>query len=316
MSSLVTETKDKMATRDGYGRALEELGDRYPFVVLCADLSESVRTNYFQKKFPDRFIECGIAEANMMSIAAGIATTGQVAFASTFAMFAAGRAYEQIRNSIAYPHLNVKIGATHAGLSVGEDGATHQCLEDLALMRVLPGMTVFSPCDGLETKKATEAALLVDGPVYIRMGRSAVDVITKPETPFVPGRGIVMAEGSDAVLFATGIMVGESLRARAILEEKGIHVAVVNIHTIKPLDQELICTYAAKTGRVFTVEEHSVIGGLGSAVAEVLAEHCPTRMTRIGVQDKFGRSGTFEVLLAHYGLDAEHIAATVADQLK
>ncbi len=316
MSSLKTESKNKMATRDGFGRALEALGDKYPFVVLCADLADSVRVGYFMEKYPDRYIECGIAEANMMSIAAGIATTGMPAFATTFAMFAAGRAYEQIRNSIAYPHLNVKIGATHAGLSVGEDGATHQCLEDLALMRVLPGMTVFSPCDGVETKLATEAALRIDGPVYIRMGRSAVDVITDENEQFVPGKAVVKAEGADAVIFATGIMVGESLKARELLAARGYDVAVVNIHTIKPIDEETIVRYAEKTGRVFTVEEHLIIGGLGSAVAEVLGERCPTGMTRIGVNDTFGRSGTFEALLDHYGLDAAHIAARVENELK
>ncbi len=308
--------KKKEAPRDAFGHALAELGATHEFVVLCADLAESTRAGYFAEKYPERYIECGIAEANMMSIAAGIATTGVPAFASSFAMFAAGRAYEQIRNSIAYPHLNVKIAATHAGLSVGEDGATHQCLEDLTLMRVLPGMTVFSPCDGPETRKAVEAALNINGPVYIRMGRSAVDVISDPDAPFVPGRGVVLADGTDAVVFATGVMVTEALHARELLAENGIDLAVVNIHTIKPIDEELIVRYAKKTGNVFTAEEHSIIGGLGSAVAEVLSEQCPTRLTRIGVKDTFGRSGTFEALMTAYGLDAANVAETIRKNLK
>ena len=232
----LNEVKKKIATRDAFGRALEKLGADHRFVVLCADLADATRTGWFEEKYPERFIECGIAEANMMSLAAGIATTGMPAVASTFAMFAAGRAYEQVRNSIAYPHLNVKIGATHAGLSVGEDGATHQCLEDLALMRVLPGMTVFSPCDGPETEKAVKAALEMDGPVYIRLGRAAVDVLTDEDADFVPGKGVVIADGKDAVIFATGLMVSEAMKARAILAERGIDLAVVNIHTIKPID--------------------------------------------------------------------------------
>ena len=243
MSTMATE---KMATRDGYGKALCELGEKHDFVVLCADLSDPTRTVYFEKRFPERFIQCGIAEANMMSIAAGVASTGKVAFASTFAMFAAGRAYEQIRNSIAYPHLNVKIGATHAGLSVGEDGATHQCIEDIALMRVIPGMTVLSPCDGPETMRATEAALSIDGPVYIRIGRSAVETVSSPDVPFVPGKGIVMAEGKDTVIIATGLMVCEALKARALLAERGIDAGVINIHTIKPMDDALLADVAAK----------------------------------------------------------------------
>ncbi len=315
MSNLNTQKK-KEATRDAFGHALADLGATHKFVVLCADLAESTRAGHFAEKYPERYIECGIAEGNMMSIAAGIATTGTPAFASSFAMFAAGRAYEQIRNSIAYPHLNVKIAATHAGLSVGEDGATHQCLEDLTLMRVLPGMTVFSPCDGPETRKAVEAALAIDGPVYIRMGRSAVDVISDPDAPFVPGKGVVLADGKDAVVFATGIMVTEALRARELLAERGIDLAVVNIHTIKPIDEELIVHYAKATGHVFTAEEHSVIGGLGSAVAEVLSEQCPTPLTRIGVQDEFGRSGTFAALMSAYGLDGASVADKIEQTLK
>ena len=311
-----TEPKKKMAPRDAFGRALEQLGEEKDFVVLCADLADATRAGWFAEKYPERFVECGIAEANMMSLAAGIATTGKPAVATTFAMFAAGRAYEQIRNSIAYPHLNVKIGATHAGLSVGEDGATHQCLEDLGLMRMLPGMTVFSPCDGPEAAKAIKAALEIDGPVYIRMGRAAVDVLTDDTTEFVPGKGIVMAEGKDAVVFATGLMVAEAMKAREILAEQGIDLAVVNIHTIKPIDAELIADYAKKTGHVFTAEDHFVDGGLGSAVCEVLSERCPTPVCRIGVKDTFGRSGTFDALLEHYGMSAACMAKTIARALK
>lgn len=316
MSKTATEIKTKMATRDGYGNALCELGETHDFVVLCADLSDPTRTVHFEKRFPERFIQCGIAEANMMSVAAGIATTGKTAFASTFAMFAAGRAYEQIRNSIAYPHLNVKIGATHAGLSVGEDGATHQCIEDIALMRVIPGMTVLSPCDGPETMRATEAALSIDGPVYIRIGRSAVETVSSPDVPFVPGKGIVMAEGKDSVIIATGLMVGEALKARDILLEQGIDVGVINIHTIKPMDDALLADVAAKYDHIFTAEEHSVIGGLGAAVLESISEVAPVKVTRIGVEDQFGRSGPANEVLAAYGLDAAHIAQRVAAALK
>ena len=307
---------EKIATREAYGNALAELGEKYDFVVLDADLAAATKTGVFKKKFPERFFDCGIAEGNMMSVAAGLATTGVVPFASTFAMFAAGRAFEQVRNAIGYPHLNVKIGATHAGLSVGEDGATHQCLEDLALMRELPGMTVLSPADGPEAGRAIRAALEIDGPVYVRMGRSAVDVITEDNAEFTIGKGVVMADGKDAVMFATGLMVGESLRAREILAERGIDLAVVNIHTIKPIDEELIVAYAQKTGRVFTAEDHFITGGLGSAVAEVLCEKCPTPMTRIGVKDTFGRSGTFEDLIVAYGMDAESVADTIEKNIR
>ena len=315
MSSIVTESKGKMATRDGFGRELVELGAKEDFVVLCADLAESTRAMYFKEKYPERYIECGIAEANMMAVAAGIATTGVTAVASTYAMFAAGRAYEQIRNSIAYPHLNVKIAATHAGLSVGEDGATHQCVEDIALMRAIPGMTVLVPCDGNEAKKAIAAALKIDGPVYIRLGRSATPVITAEDTPFEVGKGIVLAEGKAATIFVTGILVNEALKAREILLEKGIDVAIVNIHTIKPLDCELVVEYAKKTGRVYTVEEHSIIGGLGGAISECLSEACPTKLTRIGIEDIFGMSGSADALLEHFGLTAEHIVKKIADTL-
>ncbi len=316
MSKITIENAAKMATRDGYGKALCALGESNDFVVLCADLSDPTRTVYFEKKFPERFIQCGIAEANMMSVAAGIATTGKVAFASTFAIFAAGRAYEQIRNSIAYPHLNVKIGATHAGLSVGEDGATHQCIEDIALMRVIPGMTVLSPCDGPETMRATEAALSIDGPVYIRIGRSAVDTVSSPDVPFIPGKGIVMAEGKDTAIIATGLMVGEALKAREILAERGIDAGVINIHTIKPMDDALLSDVAKRYDHIFTAEEHSVIGGLGAAVLESIADAHPVKVTRIGVDDKFGRSGAAGAVLAEYGLDAAHIADRVEKALK
>ena len=315
MSSLVTESKEKMATRDGYGRALESLGETRNFIVMCADLSDSVRTIYFQKKFPDRFIECGIAEANMMSVAAGIATTGTPVFASTYAIFAAGRAYDQVRNSIAYPHLNVKIAATHAGLSVGEDGATHQCLEDLSLMRVLPGMTVFSPCDGNEAKKCTAAALDIDGPVYIRLGRAASPILTSLDDPFEVGKGRVFADGKDLTIVATGILVPEALKAREMLKEKGVDAAVLDIHTIKPIDTDLLVRYATKTKRLFTVEEHSVIGGLGAAVLEALSDNAPVRVTRIGVNDKFGRSGTVPALLDYYELDAAHLAQRILAEI-
>ena len=315
MSSLVTESKEKMATRDGYGRALESLGETRNFIVMCADLSDSVRTIYFQKKFPDRFIECGIAEANMMSVAAGIATTGTPVFASTYAIFAAGRAYDQVRNSIAYPHLNVKIAATHAGLSVGEDGATHQCLEDLSLMRVLPGMTVFSPCDGNEAKKCTAAALDIDGPVYIRLGRAASPILTSLDDPFEVGKGRVFADGKDLTIVATGILVPEALKAREMLKEKGVDAAVLDIHTIKPIDTDLLVRYATKTKRLSTVEEHSVIGGLGAAVLEALSDKAPVRLTRIGVNDKFGRSGTVPALLDYYELDAAHLAQRILAEI-
>lgn len=315
MSSLKTESKDKMATRDGFGRELVELGAEKDFVVMCADLAESTRTIWFKEKYPDRFIECGIAESNMMSIAAGIASTGKPVVTSTYAMFAAGRAYEQIRNSIAYPHFHVIIAATHAGLSVGEDGATHQCIEDIALMRAIPGMTLISPCDGIEAKKAIRAAFDIDGPVYIRLGRSATPVITGADEPFEVGKGTVLTEGKDITIFATGILVNEVLAAQAVLQEKGISAEVVNIHTIKPLDTELVVKSAAKTKRVFTVEEHSIIGGLGSAIAECLAEKCPTPITRIGVEDVFGMSGNVNELLDYYKLTAPHIVERVLKTL-
>lgn len=312
---LVTESKDKMATRDGFGRELVEIGAEKDFVVLCADLADSTRTLWFKEAYPDRFFDCGIAEGNMMSAAAGIASTGMPVVASTYAIFAAGRAYEQIRNSIAYPHFHVIIAATHAGLSVGEDGASHQCLEDIALMRALPGMTVISPCDGIEAKKAIRSAFEADGPVYIRLGRSATPVITSIDSEFTIGKGIVLSEGTDVTIFVTGILVNEAMKAKDILMEKGVNAEVINIHTIKPLDSELVIQSARKTGRVFTVEEHSVIGGLGSAISECLSENHPVKITRIGVNDMFGMSGNANQLLEHYKLTAPHIADKILTEI-
>jgi transketolase len=301
---------DKIATREVYGRALAELGEKYDFVVLDADLSEATKTCYFAKKFPDRFIECGIAEGNMMSVAAGIATTGVTPFASSFAMFAAGRAFEQVRNSIGYPHLNVKIGATHAGITVGEDGATHQCCEDLALMRTIPGMTVICPADEKEVYAAVEAALTTEGPMYLRFGRYAVpEVNTSEDYRFEIGKANCLREGSDVTLAATGYMVHLALEAAELLEADGISAEVLNFHTIKPLDRDALSMSVSKTGAIVTAEEHSVIGGLGGAVAEALAETCPVPMERVGVNDTFGRSGKVPELLEHFGLTAANIAA-------
>jgi transketolase len=299
----------KIATRESYGNALAELGATCPdLVVLDADLSGATKTGTFKKAFPERHINCGIAEGNMMTVAAGIATTGKVPFASSFAMFAAGRAFEQVRNSIGYPHLNVKIGATHAGISVGEDGATHQCNEDIALMRAIPGMVVINPADDIEAKAAVKAAYEYVGPVYLRFGRLAVPVINDNEDyKFEIGKGIVLREGKDVAIIATGLEVGESLAAAEMLAADGIDAKVINIHTIKPLDEELVVAAAKETGKVVTVEEHSVIGGLGSAVAEVLSEKAPTKMLKIGVNDTFGESGPAVALIKKYGLDAESI---------
>lgn len=299
----------KIATRESYGNALAELGAQYPdLVVLDADLAGATKTGVFKKAFPDRHIDCGIAEGNMMGVAAGLAAAGKVPFASTFAMFAAGRAFEQVRNSIGYPHLNVKIGATHAGISVGEDGASHQCNEDIALMRTIPGMTVINPADDVEAKAAVKAAIEHDGPVYLRFGRLAVPVINDPASyRFELGKGITMREGKDVTIIATGLEVSESLEAAKLLEADGISAEVINIHTIKPLDAELVVASAKKTGKVVTVEEHSIIGGLGGAVAEVLAEQAPTKMLRIGVNDTFGESGPAKALIEKYGLDAKSI---------
>ena len=299
----------KIATRESYGNALAELGAEHDnIVVLDADLAGATKTGVFKKAFPDRHIDCGIAEGNMMGIAAGLATTGKVPFASTFAMFAAGRAFEQVRNSIGYPHLNVKIGATHAGISVGEDGATHQCNEDLALMRTIPGMTVICPSDDVEARAAVKAAYEMDGPVYLRFGRLAVPVInTNPDYHFEIGKGIVLREGTDVTIAATGLCVSSALEAAEKLAADGISAEVVNIHTIKPLDKELIAASAAKTGKVVTVEEHSIIGGLGGAVCEALAETNPVPVLRIGMKDIFGESGPAAKLLAKYQLDGEGV---------
>ena len=299
----------KIATRESYGNALVALGEKYDnLVVLDADLAEATKTGIFKKAYPDRHIDCGIAESNMVGIAAGLASTGKVPFCSSFAMFAAGRAFEQVRNSVGYPHLNVKIGATHAGISVGEDGASHQCNEDIALMRTIPGMTIINPSDDVEAKAAVEAAYKMDGPVYLRFGRLAVPVINdNADYKFEIGKGVVLKEGKDLTIIATGLEVNESLEAAKKLAEDGIDAEVINIHTIKPIDADLIVKSASKTGKVVTVEEHSVIGGLGGAVAEVLSEKCPTKMLRIGVQDTFGESGPAVKLLEKYELDAAGI---------
>ncbi len=303
---------DKIATREAYGKTLVELGADHDFVVLDADLAEATKTVYFKKAFPNRFIDCGIAEGNMMGVAAGFAAAGKPAFASSFAMFAAGRAFEQIRNSVAYPHLGVKIGATHAGITVGEDGATHQCCEDIALMRTLPGMTIINPADAVEAAAAVKVALETDGPFYLRFGRYAVPVIHDEATyKFELGKGEVVREGSDVTVVATGLMVSFAIDAAKTLEAEGISVRIINIHTIKPLDVELITKAAQETGVIVTAEEHSVIGGLGSAVAEALTETCPVPVLKVGVADTFGRSGKVPPLLEKYGLTPDAIAAKV-----
>ena len=299
----------KIATRDSYGNALTELGKEYEnLVVLDADLAGATKTSVFQKAFPNRHIDCGIAEANMTGIAAGLATCGKIPFASSFAMFSAGRAFEQVRNSIGYPHLNVKIGATHAGISVGEDGATHQCNEDLALMRTIPGMVIINPADDVEARAAVRAACEYEGPVYLRFGRLAIPVINDEATyHFEIGKGVILKEGTDVTIVATGLCVSESLEAAKLLEEDGISAQVINIHTIKPLDEELIVAAAKKTKKIVTVEEHSIIGGLGGAVSELLGEKAPTQILRIGVMDTFGESGPAAELIKKYGLDAKSI---------
>ena len=299
----------KIATRESYGNALVELGALHEeVVVLDADLAGATKTAMFMKAFPERHIDCGIAEGNMMSVAAGLAATGKVPFASSFAMFAAGRAFEQVRNSIGYPKLNVKIGATHAGISVGEDGATHQCNEDIALMRTIPGMVVINPSDDVEAKAAVKAAYEHCGPVYLRFGRLAVPVINDNEDyKFELGKGVVLREGKDVAIFATGLEVAEALGAADKLSEEGIDAKVINIHTIKPIDKELIVSVAKEIGKVVTVEEHSVIGGLGSAICEILSEEAPTKVLKIGVNDVFGESGPAVELIKKYGLDADGI---------
>ena len=308
----------KKATRESYGEALRDLAGEYKdLIVLDADLAAATKTGVFKKACPERFFDCGIAEANMMGVAAGLAACGKIPFASTFAMFAAGRAYEIVRNSIGYPHLNVKIGATHAGISVGEDGATHQCNEDIALMRTIPGMTIINPSDDVEAKAAVKAALDFEGPVYMRFGRLAVPVINDAETyKFELGKGVVLKEGNDVTIVATGLLVNEAVEAAKVLEAEGISARVVNIHTIKPLDKELICKCAKETGVIVTAEEHSVIGGLGSAVAEAVTECCPVHVVKIGVNDEFGHSGPAVDLLKEFGLCADNIVAKVKDAVK
>lgn len=299
----------KIATRDSYGNALVELGKEHDnLVVLDADLAAATKTGVFKKEFPDRHIDCGIAECNMMGIAAGVAATGKVPFVSSFAMFAAGRAFEQVRNSVGYPHLNVKIGATHAGISVGEDGATHQCNEDIALMRTIPGMTVINPSDDVEAKAAVKAAYEMEGPVYLRFGRLAVPVINDgADYKFEVGKGVLLKEGNDVTIVATGLCVGAALEAAEKLAADGISAEVINIHTIKPLDEEMILNSVKKTGKVVTAEEHSVIGGLGSAVCDCLSEKMPAPVCKIGVNDVYGESGPAVKLLEKYGLDAQGI---------
>ena len=308
----------KIATRESYGNALKELGAENPNVlVLDADLAGATKTGVFKKAFPDRFFDCGIAESNMVAIAAGVATTGKIPFCSTFAMFAAGRAYEQVRNAVGYPHLNVKIGATHAGISVGEDGATHQCNEDIALMRTIPGMVVINPADDVEARAAVKAAAEYEGPVYLRFGRLAVPVFNDEATyKFEIGKGITLREGTDLTIVATGLCVNSALEAAEKLAAEGVSAEVINIHTIKPLDEELILASAKKTGKVVTVEEHSVIGGLGSAVCDVLSEKLPTPVKKIGMYDVYGESGPAVQLLEKYKLDGAGVYEQVKDWLK
>jgi transketolase len=309
--------KKPIATRDSYGNALVEIAksdDR--LIVLDADLAAATKTAIFKKEFPERHIDCGIAEANMAGIAAGLSTCGYIPFMSSFAMFAAGRAFEQVRNSIGYPHLNVKIGATHAGISVGEDGATHQCCEDIALMREIPGMVVINPCDDVEARAAVKVAYEYEGPVYLRFGRLALPIINDESTyKFELGKGVKLKDGKDISIIATGLCVSEALKAVELLAADGIDAELINIHTIKPIDEQIVAETASKTGRVFTVEEHSIIGGLGSAVAEVLSEKCPTKLTRIGVRDTYGESGPAKELLHKYQLDAEGIYKQIKENI-
>lgn len=300
----------KIATREAYGNALVEAAEKYDFLVLDADLSAATKTGIFKKAYPERHYNCGIAESNMMSIAAGIAATGKKVFASSFAMFAAGRAFEQVRNSICYPHLGVIIAATHAGISVGEDGATHQCLEDIALMRTLPGMTIINPADAKEAKEAVFAALELDGPCYIRLGRLAVPEIFNDNYKIEIGKGVKLTAGKDVTIIATGLMVNEALEAAKLLKAEGIKARVINMHTIKPIDKEIILKAAKETGAIVTAEEHSVIGGLGSAVSEVTSEYCPVPVIKMGIYDTFGKSGPANTLLDEYGLRAKDIALT------
>lgn len=307
----------KKATRESFGEAVTELAAEYPdVVVLDADLAAATKTGIFKKKYPERFFDCGIAECNMIGVAAGLATCGKIPFAASFAMFSAGRAFEQVRNSVGYPKLNVKVVGSHAGISVGEDGTTHQCCEDIALMRTIPGMVILNPSDHYEMKAAVRAAIEHKGPCYIRLGRLAVESINNGDDyRFELGKGITLCEGTDVTIVATGLMVAEAVKAAKALEAEGIRAEVINIHTIKPLDEELILASAKKTGRVVTVEEHNIIGGLGEAVSAVLSEKRPTPVTRIGVNDVFGHSGPAVDLLKEFGLSAEHIAEVVREKL-
>ena len=301
---------DKIATREAYGKALAEFGAEYEnLVVLDADLAAATKTGIFKKAFPERFFDCGIAENNMIGVAVGLSLTGKIPFASSFAMFAAGRSFEQVRNSVGYPHCNVKIGATHAGITVGEDGATHQCCEDIALMRTIPGMVILNPADAVEARLAVKAAIDYNGPVYLRFGRMAVPVIYGDDYKYEIGRGVKLADGKDVSLIATGIEVEQALLARELLAADGISASVVNIPTIKPLDEELVIAEANACGAIVTCEEHTVIGGLGSAVTECLSEKRPTPVLRVGVNDVFGRSGPAKELVSYFGLDAAAIAA-------
>ncbi len=308
----------KIATRESYGNALKELAEQGAdnLVVLDADLSAATKTGIFKKTYPDRHINCGIAEANMICVAAGLSTMGLVPFASSFAMFAAGRAFEQVRNTVGYPHLNVKIGATHAGISVGEDGASHQCCEDFALMRSIPGMVVICPADDVEAKQAVKAAYHYEGPVYLRFGRLAVPVFHNDSYKFEIGKGELVREGTDVTIIANGLMVAEAIEAGNVLSQKGISAEIINMATIKPMDEELVITSAKKTGKVITVEEHNIIGGLGEAVCSVLSEKCPTPVKRIGVNDEFGHSGPALDLLKQFGLSAENVAQTAEKFVK
>ena len=306
-----------IATREAYGKALVELGEKNKnVVVLDADLAKATKTDGFMKAFPDRFFDMGIAEADMIGTAAGLATCGKIPFASSFAMFAIGRAYDQVRNSIAYPKLNVKIAATHAGITVGEDGATHQAIEDIALTRVMPNMTVLCPCDEFETKWAIETSAEIDGPVYIRLGRSKAKEVYNEEESFEFGKGKLVRDGNDVTVIATGIMVAEAVKAHEILKDEGISVRVIDIHTIKPIDKDIIIKAAYETKGIVTAEEHSIIGGLGGAVSEVISEKCPTKVLRVGVKDVFGKSGAASELLKEYGLTAENIIERVREILK
>ena len=307
----------KVATRDSYGNALKELGAEFEnLVVLDADLAGATKTGTFKKAFPNRHFDCGIAEANMICVAAGMSTAGLVPFASSFAMFAAGRAFEQVRNSIGYPHLNVKIGATHGGISVGEDGASHQCCEDFALMRSIPGMTVICPADDIEAKAAVRAAYEMEGPVYLRFGRLAVPVFHSEDYKFQIGKGEIVRDGSDVAIIANGLLAYEAIEAGEKLAEAGINAMVINMATIKPLDEELVLAAAKKCGKVITCEEHSIIGGLGEAVCSLLAEKCPTIVKRIGVNDEFGHSGPAKDLLKQFGLCSDHIVEVAKELCK